>query len=200
MKDRKIELVLFDLGGVLVELGEHPFPPEWHRSKPEFGLTEWFHSKAAMAFESGRMSPQQFASALIRNLQLNTTEADLIQEFTAWPQGLFPGVEDLLELVNTRYRTAILSNTNELHWPRMLSEFKLEELVDDCFASHLLNMAKPDPAIFTRVLQKLRATPNEVLFFDDNKTNVEAAQTLGINAIQVNGISELKIAITNNLT
>ena len=37
------KVILFDLGGVLIELGEHPFPFEWFANKEEaYDLAQWF--------------------------------------------------------------------------------------------------------------------------------------------------------------
>lgn len=51
------------------------------------------------------------------------------------------------------------------------------------FTSYDLGLLKPDIAIFQTVIDKLKAAPEQTLFFDDKKTNVDAAKTLGINGI-----------------
>jgi len=53
-------------------------------------------------------------------------------------------------------------------------------------------MAKPDPAIYRLVLEKLNVRPDESLFLDDKLLNVEAAQTLGMKAIQFTTIDRLR--------
>ena len=51
------------------------------------------------------------------------------------------------------------------------------------FTSYDLGLLKPDPLIYQVVLQKLGAKPQEVIFIDDKKKNVEAAKSLGILGI-----------------
>ncbi|MCM1323590.1 MAG: HAD family phosphatase [Acetobacter sp.] len=51
------------------------------------------------------------------------------------------------------------------------------------FTSYELKLLKPDYEIFQAVLEKLKIKPEQTLFIDDKKTNVEAAQSLGINGI-----------------
>lgn len=51
------------------------------------------------------------------------------------------------------------------------------------FTSYDLKLLKPDPEIFSAVLKKLQAQPEQTLFIDDKKANVKAAQQLGINGI-----------------
>lgn len=47
-----------------------------------------------------------------------------------------------------------------------------------------VRLAKPDPAIFAVLLDRLEAAPAEVTFVDDRKDNVDAASALGIRAVQ----------------
>jgi len=51
------------------------------------------------------------------------------------------------------------------------------------FTSYDLKLLKPDPEIFSAVLKKLQAQPEQTLFIDDKRANVETAQQLGINGI-----------------
>ncbi len=54
---------------------------------------------------------------------------------------------------------------------------------DNAFTSFELKMLKPDPKIFQEVLRRLNAKPDEVIFVDDKKTNVNSAKELGIHGI-----------------
>ncbi len=51
------------------------------------------------------------------------------------------------------------------------------------FVSYELGLLKPDVKIYQKVLQKLDALPEEVIFVDDKPRNVEAAQSIGIYGI-----------------
>ena len=53
-------------------------------------------------------------------------------------------------------------------------------------------MAKPDPAIYRLVLEKLNVQPEESLFLDDKLINVEAAQALGMHAIRISTVDRLR--------
>jgi putative hydrolase of the HAD superfamily len=56
------------------------------------------------------------------------------------------------------------------------------ELFDEQFYSCDLGLAKPDPAYFTAILDRLGATASSVLFVDDTPPNVESAVQLGLHA------------------
>jgi HAD superfamily hydrolase (TIGR01509 family) len=86
----------------------------------------------------------------------------------------------------------VLSNSNALHWPRVLNEMGLGPAFDRHFVSHLTGRIKPDLEAFEHVTDSLRCMPEHVLFLDDNVLNVEAAQSLGMHAIRVRGADEVQ--------
>jgi len=51
------------------------------------------------------------------------------------------------------------------------------------YASHLLGLAKPDPAFYLHILAAERRRPAEAAFVDDLPENVEAARRLGLRAL-----------------
>jgi HAD superfamily hydrolase (TIGR01509 family) len=54
---------------------------------------------------------------------------------------------------------------------------------DHTYASHLIHLAKPDPAFYRHILDAEGAAPAQALFLDDREVNVEAAAGLGIHAV-----------------
>ena len=54
------------------------------------------------------------------------------------------------------------------------------------FLSYRLHLLKPDVRIYQKVLEQLKAAPDEVVFIDDKSANVQAAQSLGIHGIVFN--------------
>ena len=186
-----IKVVLFDLGGVIIRLGDHIFPSSWLQGDAVFSLSEWLQSDTPKAFETGLIDAKQFAQALKSDLSLPQSVDEIIEEFAAWPKELFPGAGDLLLSLRQSYQVAALSNINELHVPRMLKEFRLDEYFDNLFFSNELHLSKPDPDFYLKALELLAVAPNEVVFFDDVEKNVSAARDLGINAHQVLGHSSV---------
>ena len=192
MMRASIEVILFDLGGVLVELGESPIPSDWLPENNIFTLSDWFSSETAILFEKGSITAQVFAEKIKKDLTIEASPKIIIEHFTQWPIGLFPGAEELLQNLNLGYRLAVLSNTNELHWPRIIEEFKIPSYFEKIFASHLLNKAKPELSIFQHAINELKVEPASILFLDDNLKNVEASRKLGIQSLQVTGIQQIQ--------
>ncbi len=185
------KVLLFDLGGVLVENNGSaeltamlPFPIEaeqlWHR---------WLASPAVRQFERGEISPEAFASAFVDEWRIKLEPSAFIAAFATWPKRVFAGAEDLLRRLKGQHHLACLSNTNAIHWKRFPA---LHALFDSCFLSHEMGFVKPDRGAFEYALARLDARPEDVYFFDDLLLNVNAAREIGINAFHTETFSAIE--------
>ncbi len=197
MSHNQIRVVLFDLGGVLVELTGVPTMLAWmgQRISHDELLRMWLSSPVVRAFETGRITPEMFCDQLIAEMALPVKTPELLDEFTRWAIGPLSGALELVARVPRRYTRATLSNSNSLHWPRLMNDMKLAEAFDYHFASHLTGKIKPDEEAFLHVVECLNCTPSEVLFIDDSHLNVEAATRVGMRAARVKGVGEAERAL-----
>lgn len=187
-------VILFDIGGVLVELTGIPRMMELthHRfTVPEL-WERWILSPAIRAFESGKISIDEFGIRILEEFNINLPPAQYLAEFTCWTAGLFPGAAALLSEVKKQAITASLSNTNELHWNRMVHSMGIIDLFDYNFPSHLTARLKPDIETFTATAAELGVEPEEILFLDDNIMNVNGATQTGMDAAVVYGVDETR--------
>ena len=188
-----IEVLLLDIGGVLVELSGLPQWRAWTGLEDDEGWHHWLHSPAVRAFESGRSSADEFGVQMVDEFDLPVSAEEFVEAFAAWPTGLLEGASDLLrELRDQPFRLACFSNTNELHWPRFIDDFGLRASLDVHFASHELGLLKPDAESFTEVTRQLGCTPDRILFLDDNKLNVDGALSAGLQAERVTGTADTR--------
>ncbi len=88
--------------------------------------------------------------------------------------------------------TAILSNMGDSVLENIQREFLWIADFDVLVWSFQLSLAKPDPAIYRHALQQLGTRPEETLFLDDKRVNIEAAQALGIKAIEFTTVDRLR--------
>ncbi len=189
--------LVFDLGGVIVELKGAPILNEWAGADdtPEQSWEKWLTSKAPRAFESGLIDENTFASKIVEELSLSISKEEFLDYFISLPIGPFPGAIETLQKLKQRYTTALFSNSNILHWERKMNEMKLGPVFDHHFASHLMGKVKPDIEAFNSIVADLAVSPSKILFFDDNEMNVKAAQQVGINATRVVGFDQLRVAL-----
>lgn len=192
-----IRVVLFDVGGVLVELGGVRPMLEWlgYRMPTEDLWRTWLHSPSVRAFETGKIAGDEFARQLIDELQIRVDASAFLESFAGWPSDTFPGALELIDQIPRRYVRAVLSNSNAVHWPRVTDELGLGGIFDHYFVSHLTGRIKPDADAFEHVLETVDCRANEVLFLDDNLLNVEAARRVGLEAFVVQGPDESQRAL-----
>jgi putative hydrolase of the HAD superfamily len=155
----------------------------------------WLQSPSVRAFETGRIDAGRFADGLLAELKLKVDAGHFLDSFTRWPSGLFPGTLDMIRRIPSRYQRALLSNSNVLHWGRVVDEMGLGAEFEHQFASHLMGKIKPDAEAFEHVLASLGCPASQVLYLDDNALNVEAARRIGMRAEQVRGSVEAHHAL-----
>jgi putative hydrolase of the HAD superfamily len=88
--------------------------------------------------------------------------------------------------------TAILSNISDNVLESVEREFDWIHRFDVLVWSYQLGIIKPNPAIYRYTLGKLGTQPEETLFIDDKRPNVEAARALGIQAIEYSSVEQLR--------
>jgi len=181
-----IQLVCFDIGGVLIRIAE-----TWTQACERAGIEPPAHVKGdgeadfagiAHAYETGRANDQQFLEAITTVLAgISPDQARAI--IHAWLIEPYPGVGEVMDLVNATIAvTACLSNTNLLHWRQMEEDARFAALLrrlDQHFTSFDIGARKPETEIFEQV-EKVSALPAErILFFDDRRENIDAAGARG---------------------
>jgi putative hydrolase of the HAD superfamily len=88
--------------------------------------------------------------------------------------------------------TAILSNMGDSVLASIQREFDWINGFDVLVWSYQLHIAKPDPKIYLHTLKRLGTRPEETLFIDDKRVNVDAAIALGMKAIEFSTVEQLR--------
>ncbi len=184
-----VEVVVFDMGGVLVRLGSLPSLLGVDQRAEEF-WPQWLSSPAVRQFERGGSSPESFARALVDELMLDLTPEEFLVNFNRFPTGLYPNAVELVGKVAEGYRTAVLSNTNALHWEGQVDAEVIQTLCHETFLSYQLGLLKPDEEVYVQVADDLQVDPQRIVFLDDNQINVDGARSAGWNAYVVVGPDE----------
>lgn len=185
------EVILFDLGGVLVE---------WDAIEPLISLCRrplsreqarrfWLESPWVRAFESGCCGPAQFVAGVVTELDLGCSPEAFLAAFASWDRGPAPGALELLEELSPRFFLACLSNNNEIHWTRLRDEFGMGTRFRRCYISYETGLFKPDPAAFELVCATVGVGAERILFLDDNPECVRAARSLNMAADEAHGVS-----------
>ncbi len=197
MPDSRTKAIIFDLVGVLIELTGVPRMLEWLGWESNETTTtdlwnKWLTSPAVRTFEQGKSTPDEFARSMVAEFGLPVEPEQFLAEFKMWPSGWFPDAEEIIRILSKDYTLASLSNSNSLHWVRMINEFKIEEHFQYNFPSHLTGFLKPDREAFEHAIKTIGIDKTHVLFIDDNAMNVDAALNYGIRSFCISGVEELR--------
>jgi glucose-1-phosphatase len=190
-----IEVVLFDLGGVLIDFGGIDAMRELAGMDTDDEVwRRWLECRWVRAFERGHCSPDEFAAGVVADWGLPTDGPAYLEAFSGWLGDALPGAAELVADVRRVARVGCLSNTNALHWAHWERWPFLDEL-DFRFVSYELGLVKPDRELFEHVAEALPVDAASVLFLDDNLINVEGAVASGFRAAHVRGPAEARAAL-----
>lgn len=185
---QNIKNIIFDLGGVLVGLdGQrsiHAFDALGCQAISRY-IEEHRTEDLFYRIEIGLATTEEFCDEVRQMTGVKVDDAPII---AAWNDLLTAPTTActtrLMELKAAGYRLFLLSNTNDMHWQHCVNGLLPKEMTtafDRVFLSYEMRLSKPDPAIFTEVLQTVELEPDETLFVDDNSDNIAAAAQLGIH-------------------
>lgn len=191
-----IKNIIFDLGGVIIQLHVDRTVAAF---RALIGNEELYQSvnqelnrkEIFQKLETNGITEEAFIEALtIPNPNVVTKE----QLTVAWNAmlGHIPvtGLNLVKELKELGYNVYVLSNTNSIHLRAFRNILKQEHGVTDfdtwfdkTYYSHLVELRKPDVAIFEHVLQDAQIEPRETLFIDDMPANLAGARMAGMHTL-----------------
>jgi putative hydrolase of the HAD superfamily len=148
------------------------------------------------AYDEGKLTGIAYWQKLLREAGL-PTERESVEELNRWDARLWTVQNPVmlawqLELKRRGLLTAILSNIGDAVLASVEREFDWIHRFDVRVWSYQLGVAKPDPAIYRHTLAELGVQPEETLFIDDKRVNIEAARALGIQAIEFSSVERLR--------
>ncbi|HET9094372.1 MAG TPA: HAD family phosphatase [Solirubrobacteraceae bacterium] len=194
-----IRIVLFDIGGVLARFRGLEVLRELTGARSELDVAaRWLMSPWVRRFESGGCTDEAFAAGIIDEWQFPYTAAEFLELFPGWLDEPFEGAERMVRATSERVGVGCLSNTNALQWRTKISHWAMAECFTHRFLSFELGAVKPDRVIYERVIGRLPAPPDRVLFLDDNPLNVEGARAAGLRAEQTDGVAGARAALARH--
>jgi putative hydrolase of the HAD superfamily len=198
MSTPDVDIVLFDLGGVLIELGGvASLQTMAGIADDEAVWQKWLTSPWVRRFEAGQCSADEFSGGVVSEWDLPVTPDQFLEIFRVWPVGPLPGSSELLADVQRQVPIGCLSNTNTLHWDHQFARWPILGMFDYRFLSFDLGLVKPDRSVFKAVADRLPVGTDRVLFLDDNALNSDAARSFGFLSERVRGVEEARQVLEN---
>lgn len=99
---------------------------------------------------------------------------------------------DLVKQIRQSGTPCYLATEQEKYRGEYMKNVMFKGLFDGYFVTAELGIKKSDPKFFKKIIEVLNVESEEVLFFDDSQSKVDAAKSVGINAHLYTGVSEFK--------
>ena len=189
--------LLFDFGGVLIDLDYDATPAALRRLSRAGSTVEYSQARQAELFdrfETGHLSPAEFRDGLRRSYDLDATDEQLD---AAWHAMLLDVPAERLALIGELrargHQTALLSNTNALHIAEINRRlagrygFKhgIADVLDRVFYSQEVGLRKPGEEIFRHALDEMGWQAVDTLFIEDSPQHVATARRLGLRVLHL---------------
>lgn len=200
MIKENIDTIIFDFGGVLINI-------DYHRTIEAFkelGIVD-FEERYSQADQSslfsdlevGKISAQRFVNELLGYLPSGTSPNKVVDAWNAMILDVPRSAVEVLKNLQGKYRLFLLSNTNEIHIPKALIEWKktsnsdFYDSFEHVYLSHEMGLRKPDEEIFKRVCDEQKIQPENALFIDDSSQHLVGAKKIGLNTFHLTSDIEL---------
>ena len=189
--DKNIKNIVFDLGGVLIDLDFKSAINGLQKAgfaNVKEQLQAFDREGIFQKFEVGEISADEFRAAIWENAIVTLTDTEINN---LWNLMLLEIPREKLELIldlRSKYMVYLLSNTNSIHWDYVCKNafnyrgFRVNDYFEETFLSFEMHLAKPDKAIYKKMLNDANLLPEETLFIDDSEANCKAAAEVGIHA------------------
>jgi putative hydrolase of the HAD superfamily len=192
-----IELVLFDIGGVL---GSNGWDREQRAAAVErFGLDaddfQYRHEETVGALESGEITLDEYLNVTIfcdrRDFTPEDFKAFMFAQSEPWPDSIAVA----RELSETGVELATLNNESEELNHYRIERFGLRDIFPTFFSSCWIGARKPTQRIYSRVMGMTQANPARTLFIDDRAQNLSPAAALGMQTLRFQSADQLRRAL-----
>ena len=194
----KIIAVLFDLGNVLAFIDFNEFWRSLGFLHPEEiapfadGYKSWTHQ-----YEIGFVSTREYFAGLQSVFARRFYVEQLEQAFKNIIREPVDGMKDIVKSVSRTHKTALVSNTNEIHYKNSMEKFDVLPLLHKHYLSYQMHVMKPVHEFYDVIIKDQKIDPSEVLLIDDLITNIKGAQEAGMQAVQFENTKQLEKVLKN---
>lgn len=187
----KVKAIIFDLGGVIVDLDFSNFYnsiiTQSPLNKPQTQIILEFFRQSDI-YHQGLMGDEEFyylACDLLQVCELD--QKSFFKAFNSIIAGYNPEIVELIKIIKykSKVKLVCLSNINSSHWEFLIDKkWGFLKYFDEFILSHEVHMTKPTRKIFEYAIEKAGCKPEEIVFIDDGLNNIRSARELGIVGIK----------------
>lgn len=205
---KKIKAVIFDMGGVLVDLDVEGCKRAF---KSLLGydridqIIDACHQKGIYGdLEEGTLSAADFRRIVLED-SFPGADPSLVDK-AMWNilVGIAPYKTALLKRLSGEYDLYLLSNNNPICMPRSRRIFEeagipLDVIFRRSFLSYEMKALKPSESFYRAVVAQIGLPADRMVFIDDSHANVEGAVAAGLPAVYYEPGSDLSALVSEVL-
>lgn len=184
----KIDAIVFDLGGVILDLhvdrAYQAFAGLGGMSIDE--VKQLAKQDFFKQYETGAIDDPTFRAHLREELEFKGPEEILDEAWNAMLGPIAKNKLELLEELGSKYRLFLMSNTNEIHMRRILRianhvspEKRFYEYFNKVYLSNEVGERKPNESFYKHLMEDAQLIPDKTVFIDDLEENIATACALG---------------------
>ena len=206
--EKKIKALIFDMGGVLVDLDIEDCKRAFKEYVGYYGIDSIIdacHQKGIYGdLEEGKLSADEFRRIVLADSRPGASEEDVDRAMWHILIGIEPYKAEMLKRLSESYGLYLLSNNNPVCLPRSRKIFEdagipLDKIFRKCFYSFEMKALKPSEDFYKAVVKEIGLPADQMLFIDDSQKNVDGAIAAGLPAVYYEPGTDLEALISGIL-
>jgi 2-haloacid dehalogenase len=184
---QKIDTIVFDLGGVLIDWNPRYLYRKIFKTEEE---VDWFLQNICTAEwndqqDAGRSFEEATRELIERYPEYEHAIAAWYGRWQETISGPIHGTVQILEQIKAseKFRLYALTNWSAETFPWALQNFEFLNWFEGIVVSGVEKSRKPLPEFFQILFDRYNVTPSRTVFIDDNLANIRGAEALGMNTI-----------------
>jgi len=187
-----IKAIIFDMGGVLVDLDIEDCKKAFKDRLGYYDIDEIIdacHQKGIYGdLEEGILSADYFRSIVLAGSRPDAVAEDVDEAMSHILVGIEPYKAEMLKRLSEKYELYMLSNNNPIcvRYSRKMFEdagIPLENIFRKCYFSYEMKALKPSETFYRNVVSDIGLPAEQMLFIDDSMKNVEGSVAAGLPAV-----------------
>ena len=205
----KNKAIIFDMGGVLVDLDLEDCKRAFKEDLNYYGIDEILdpcHQKGIWGdLEEGMLSAEDFRKIVLADSRPDAQPEDVDKAMWRILSGIAPYKAELLKKLAQKYDLYLLSNNNSICLPCSAGMFDevgapLDEVFKKCFYSFEMKALKPSEKFYKAVIEQIGLPGEQMLFIDDSQKNVDGAIAAGLPAVYYQPGTDLSALLADVLS
>ncbi|HEX8039284.1 MAG TPA: HAD family phosphatase [Chryseosolibacter sp.] len=183
----KINTIIFDLGGVLIDWNPRYLYRKIFKTEDE---VSWFLENICTSEwndlqDAGRSFEEATKELIAKHPEF---EEPITAWYSRWHEtisGPIPGTVEVLKGIkeSEKFRLYALTNWSAETFPWAMARFEFLHWFEGIVVSGIEKTRKPLPEFYQILFNRYTINPSEAVFIDDNIKNINGARALGLDTI-----------------